>query len=67
MTFLQFHQTVAAVFLGAIMAAFFLKAVFGGERLEREGVPQNRLPWWVYVGGALPPLYVAWITYTLPI
>lgn len=65
MTFDMFFQIIAAVFIGVVLAAIFLRAVMTGERMEKSGVSQNDLPWWVYLGGLLPLCFVIWQMLTL--
>jgi len=65
MDVLFFFQVVAAVFLGGLMLAGFLWAGWTSVRLERNGVPQDRLPFRVYLFLAGPPLFMAFMAYLL--
>lgn len=63
---LEFFQIVAAVFIGGLMLAAFLWAGWTSVRLEKNGTPQDQLPWRVYLFLTIPPLFTAGMVYFLP-
>lgn len=62
----MFFQTVAAVFAGGLLLAGFLWAAWTSVRLERNGVPQDRLPFRVYAFLIVPILFVGLMIYFTP-
>lgn len=62
-----FGQIVAAVFVGGLMLAAFLWAAWTSVRLERNGVPQDRLPFRVYAFLLAPLILVGFMLYITPL
>lgn len=47
---------LAAVLLGNGLSVLFFYALFWADAQHKRGVPETGFPWWVYVGGTLPPI-----------
>lgn len=62
---LDFIQTVAAVVAANGLTAMFLYGGWHSVQFAKKGVPEDRLPWWVYVCMVVPPLVAAAGIYTL--
>lgn len=56
--------TIAAVFAGNALSVWFFYALFFAEAQRKKGVPEDRLPGWVYIGGSVPPFLCAWFAYS---
>ncbi len=56
MEFKFFCGVLTAVLLGNGLSVLWAYALFRGDAMMRRGTPEKELPWWVFVGGALPPL-----------
>ena len=59
MDFELFLGVLSAVLIGNGLAVVFFYALFWADAARKRGVPEDRLPWWVYVGGTLPPIIAA--------
>lgn len=50
----MFYQIATAAFVGVLMAASFLWAMWTAVRLERQGYKHSELPWRVYIAALVP-------------
>lgn len=52
----QLWPIVAAVILGNAASFFFFMAAMKCSQLQKNGVKDNQLPWWVYLGLIVAPV-----------
>jgi len=52
----QLWPIVSAVILGNAASFFFFMAAMKCSKLQKEGVKDDELPWWVYAGLIVAPL-----------
>ncbi len=55
----QLWPIVAAVILGNAASFFFFMAAMKCSQLQKTGVKDDQLPWWVYLGLVVAPLTMA--------
>lgn len=52
----QYFSIVSAVILGNAASFFFFMAAMKMSKLQKDGVGDDELPWWVYVGMIIAPV-----------
>lgn len=55
----QFLSLVSAMILGNAVSFLFFMAAMKCSQLQKNGVPDDQLPLWVYAGLAVAPLTMA--------
>ena len=56
MDILQLWPFISATIIGNAVSFFFFMAAMQCSRLQKDGVKDDQLPWWVYVGMITAPL-----------
>lgn len=59
----QIFGVIAGVFFGNALSVWFFYAIFWGEAQRKRGIPEEKLPSWVFIGGSVPALLATWFTY----
>lgn len=59
----EIFGVVAGVFLGNALSIWFFYSIFWGEAQKKRGIEERNLPGWVFIGGSVPPLLVAFFAY----
>jgi hypothetical protein len=56
---IELFQTIAAVFVGNVLTAAWLVFLYRTWRVDRDGGDSWKQPVWVFLCGAVPPIFAA--------